>query len=53
MTQNLFKFARTNQQGAELKQVIFFFNDNRALDFNCLKAGKTREDRWEMFGFTV
>ena len=43
MTQNLFKLAQKNQQDAELKQIIFFFNDNRALDFYCLKAGKIQQ----------
>ena len=43
MTQNLFKLARKNQQGAKLKQIIFFSNYNRTLDFYCLKAGKTQQ----------
>ena len=43
MTQNLFKLARKNQQGAELKQILFFSKDNRALDFHCLKEGKTQQ----------
>ena len=55
MTQNLFMSARKNQQGSEVKQIIFFSNDNRTLDFYCLKAGKhnNREDGWKMFDFTV
>ena len=43
MTQNLFKLARKNQHGAELKRIIFFSNDNRVLDFYYLKAGKTQQ----------
>ena len=43
MTQNLFKLAWKNQQGAELKQIIFFSNDYIALDFYYLKAGKTQQ----------
>ena len=55
MTQNLFMLARINQQVAELKQIMFFSNDNIALDFYCLKAGKhnNREYGWELFGITV
>ena len=43
MAQNLFKLARKNQQRAELKQIIFFFNDHIALDFYYLKAGKAQQ----------
>ena len=43
MTQNLFKLAQNIQQGAELKQIIFFSNDHIALDFYYLKAGKTQQ----------
>ena len=47
MTQNLFKLARKNQQGAELKQIIFFSNDHIALDFYYLKARKTeQQEKW-------
>ena len=46
MTQNLFKLDRKNQQGAKLKQIIFFSNDNKALDFYCLNAGKTQQGGW-------
>ena len=35
--------ARKNQQGSEVKQIIFFSNDNRTLDFYCLKAGKAQQ----------
>ena len=40
MTQKLFKLAQKNQ-GVELKQIIFFSSDKRALKCYCLKAGKT------------
>ena len=43
MTQNLFQLARKSQQGAELKQIIFFFNDHIALDVYYLEAGKTEQ----------
>ena len=43
MTQNLFKLAQNIQQGAELKQIIFFSNDHIALDFYYLKAGKAQQ----------
>ena len=47
MTQNLFKLARKNQQGAELKQIIFFSNDHIALGFYYLKARKTeQQEKW-------
>ena len=41
MTQNLFKLAWKNQQGAELKQIIFLSNDHIALDFYYLKGENT------------
>ena len=55
MTQNLFKLVRKNPQGAELKQITFFSQNNRALDFYWLKVGKTQqqEDGWGMFEVTV
>ena len=55
MTQNLFKLAQNIQQGAELKQIIFFSNDHIALDFYYLKARKhnNRENGWGMLGFRV
>ena len=43
MTQNLFKLVRKNPQGAELKQITFFSQNNRALDFYWLKVGKTQQ----------
>ena len=38
-------WLKKNQQGAELKQIIFFSNDHIALDFYYLKAGKTQQQR--------
>ena len=46
MIQKLLKLVQKNQQGVELKQIIFFSNDNRALDFYCLKPRKT----WRWMG---
>ena len=43
MTQNLFKLVRKNPQGAELKQITFFSQNNRALDFYWLKVEKTQQ----------
>ena len=53
MTQNLFKLARKDQQGTEVKQFIFVSNNNRALDFYCLNAGKTQQQGGWMGNFTV
>ena len=55
MTQKLFKLTQKYQQGAKVKQINFFSNDNRVLDFYCLKVGKTQQ-QWGwmgIFGFTV